>query len=262
LRKAALILLCLLLAFVAPSMAQAQEDGPAPMLVMSQFQCDWNRLGDIGQQLQLNVPIWEEMVAEGSLGSAGSFFHQWADEWNVTTYMIGDGIESLVAANDEANSRFTERHPDATAFAEACPRHRDNFYQFGPIANSEGIADDGNPALIISMYECDYERIGEVFEQYAEVTIPVQDALIQEGQLRGAGTFAHVWADEWNLGFYWTSDDIPTFIEAWNESNARVGAAVEAAGLTTNALAEACPIHKDAIYTMGPRTGMDSEGSN
>ncbi len=264
-RKAPLILLCLLLAFVAPQAASAQDDAPPPTLILSHFQCDWSRLGDVTSELELNIPIWEELIEEGMIQDAGSYVHQWADEWNVGTYIIAESMDAAVAGNDESNSRFTERHPDANAFNEACPRHRDNFYQFGPVASSESAPSGGNPTLVISMYQCDFGRIGDVFEQYAEFGIPVQEALIEEGQLRGAGTFAHTWADEWNVGFYWVAEDVPTFIGAWNDSNQRVGQAVQAAGSPANALAEACPVHRDAIYTLGPRTGAsddEAEGGN
>ncbi len=260
-RKVPLILLCLLLAFVTPQAANAQEEAPPATLVLSYFQCDWNRLSDIGPELELNVPIWEELIAEGMLLDAGSYVHQWADEWNVGIYRIAESMEAAVAANAEANSRFAERHPDANAFGEACPVHRDNFYQFGPVADSEGAPTGGNPALVISMYQCDYGRIGDVFDQYSEFSLPVQEALIQEGKLRGAGTFAHTWASEWNVGFYWVAEDVNTFMDAWQESNQRVGEAVEAAGSPANALGEACPVHRDGIYILGPRTGAgDDEG--
>lgn len=264
-RKLPLGLLCLLVAFVTPRTADAQEEGPPPTLVLSYFQCDWNRLGDVGPELELTVPIWEELIAEGQLLDAGTYIHQWADEWNVATYLIAESMEAAVAANEEANNRFAERHPDANAFGEACPRHRDNFYQFGPVANSEGAPTGGNPALVISMYQCEFDRIGDVFDQYAEFAIPIQNELIQEGKLRGAGSFAHTWASEWNVGFYWVAEDVKTFIDAWQESNQRVGQAVEAAGSPSSALSEACPVHRDGIYTLGPRTGADEgegEGGN
>jgi hypothetical protein len=244
---------------MAPAAAQAQEEadeGPAPTMVMSQFQCDWSRMSDVTAELELQVPIWEAMVAEGMIGSAGSFFHFWADEWNVTLYTIGESMEAVVAANEEANSRFAEAHPDANAFDEACPTHRDAFYQFGPVASNEGAPTGGSPALIISMYQCDFGQIGDVFEQYEELSQPVYEAMIQEGKLRGAGTFAHTWATEWNVGFYFVAEDVQTFMDAWNESNQRIG---QAAADAPNVIGEACPVHKDAIYTMGPRTGAGDD---
>lgn len=269
-RKTPLILSLLLLAFVAPpqvaSAQEAQEEsGPPPALVLTYFQCDWSRLGDILSELELSVPIWEELIEEGKLMDAGSYVHSWADEWNLGIYLVAETMDAAVSANGEANARFGERHPDANAFGEACAQHRDNFYQFGPIASTEDVSDTGNPTLVISMYQCDWDRVGDVFDQYAEFQLPVQEALIAEGQLRGAGSFAHAWADEWNVGFYSVAEDIPTFIGAWNETNERVGQAVEAAGSPENVIADACPVHKDAMYTLGPRTGMsdeDGDGGN
>lgn len=255
------LILCLMLAVTAPVAVQAQEEeaeGPPPTMVMSQFQCDWSRMGEVLDELELQVPIWEEMVDEGMIGNAGSFTHFWADEWNLTLYTIGESMEAVVAANDEANRRFSEQYPDADVFGEACPTHRDGFYQFGPVASNEGAPTSGNPVLVISMYKCDFGRIDDVYEQYEMLSQPVYEALIQEGKLRGAGTFNHTWASEWNLAFYFIADDVNSFMDAWNESNQRIG---EAAGDTPGVIGEACPVHKDAIYIMGPRTGAgDDEG--
>ncbi len=248
----------LLLAFAVPAAAQEamQEEAPPPMMVMSSFQCDWNRFFEIGPEMELRVPIWEELVAEGMIQSAGSFFHSWADQWNVSTYLIGDSMEDLVAANAEAGSRFAERHPDATVFGEACGRHRDNFYQFGPVADAEGAPTGGNPTLAIAYWECDFGALGDIIGQYESNAIPVLNEMVAEGKLRGAGSFGHIWADEWNLAFYWVAEDIAGFIDAWQEAGQRINAANPDA---PNLVFENCSAHRDGIYNLGPRTGMGDD---
>ena len=256
-RKVPLIL-CLLLAFAAPRAARAQDEGAPPTLVLSYYQCDWSRIGDVLEELELSVPIWEELVAEGMMLDAGSFVHTWADEWNLGTYIVAESIEAALAANGEANGRFDERHPDATAFGEACPRHRDSFYTSGPVTTAEPAETADNPTLVISMYQCDFARIGDIFEQFGESSIPVFDEMIGEGKLEGAGSFAHSWADEWTVGFWTVADDIPSFLDAWSEAGERIA---EGRGDAPNLVAEACPVHKDAFYTLGPRTGMSDDGA-
>jgi hypothetical protein len=72
-------------------------------------------------------------------------------------------------------------------------------------------------------------------------------ATSKEGKLRGAGSFGHFWADEWNVGFFVVAENIPSFLEAWQEANTRIAGRPVAT--------EACKEHKDAFYTLGPRTG-------
>lgn len=116
--------------------AQEAEEEEAPeTLRLSFYQCDFGEFGpETQEELEGRViPIWDELVDEGMVESAGYFFHSWADEWNVGIYTIGADIASIIAAQEEANSRLEERYPDAeSSFNEACPLHRDGFYVFGP----------------------------------------------------------------------------------------------------------------------------------
>lgn len=259
-KVARLITCCLVLGVAAPTVLAAQEEeeeAPPQTLVMSAFQCDWSQISDVMSEMELQVPIWEALVDEGAMASAGTFVHAWADEWNVVRYIIAEDVAAAIDANSEANSRFADQHPDANVFGEACPMHKDNFYQFGPVADASGAPSGGNPALVLSMYRCETNRIGDVFDDWEQYAQPVYEAQIQEGALRGAGTFAHSWADEWNVGLYWVAEDAQTFLDAWGDFTQRIG---EARGDAPAVLNEACPVHRDAIYTLGPRTGMDDDG--
>ncbi len=127
------IILSLLVALAMPGAAVAQDDTP-PTLRLSFYRCDFSNLDAVMEQIdELEIPVWEELVAEGMIQDHGYFIHSWASEWNVGIYTIGADIPAILAAVEESNRRFDERHPDAESlFAEACPSHRDGFYVLGP----------------------------------------------------------------------------------------------------------------------------------
>ncbi len=77
--------------------------------------------------------------------SAGTFIHAWADEWNLGIYTVAPSIQAVLDFNEEAASRYEERHPEAEdIFGPACPTHRDNFYVMGPRTGQNDEEEEGN----------------------------------------------------------------------------------------------------------------------
>lgn len=131
------ILAAALVAVGAPGTVQGQEEEETPPVVrISFFMCDLSDgAGEaIAQEFETrDIPIWNELVAEGRVQEWGTFFHSWADEWNVGIYTIAESIQAIVDASDEAGNRLEQRFGDATTRIEqACPHHRDGFYTAGP----------------------------------------------------------------------------------------------------------------------------------
>ena len=125
----------LTLALGAPSLARAQDSEQPPVLAISWFQCDWNEVDQVlAEADSMSLPIWNELVEEGMLRSAGSFTHWMADEWNVAYYTVADDIPAYLEAFWEQNRRFEERYPDydGEASTDRCPVHKDAFYHLGP----------------------------------------------------------------------------------------------------------------------------------
>lgn len=121
--------------------AGAQEEGQqGPTLVVTMMQCDWDRVGEVMASTDsLAVPIWQELKDEGMILDAGSFVHQWGDEWNVGFYYVAPDNRSFFQAFAEQQRRFEERHPNApNVVGDACPVHRDNIYVIGPSTEGGG----------------------------------------------------------------------------------------------------------------------------
>lgn len=138
--------LCLAATLAAPTATLAQEDDDSPTLRISMFQCKWDQMGDLMEELQSRtVPIWDELVDEGMVMSAGTFVHAWADEWNLGIYTVAPSIQAVLDFNEEVGRRYEERYPEAEdTFGAACPKHRDGFYVMGPRTGQEEDEAEGN----------------------------------------------------------------------------------------------------------------------
>lgn len=132
--------------FALPLAAAAQEaDEDPPMLQISAWMCPMG--GDMYDKVDewwntRSLPLAQELVDEGKIESAGIFYHAWADEWNVQTYVIGKDIPSILAAVEEMNERGSDRYPDDAGLAQWCTTHRDSFFQFGK-GTEDGDDDEG-----------------------------------------------------------------------------------------------------------------------
>jgi hypothetical protein len=134
-------------AIALPSALAAQDDEAPPTLRLSFYQCDLNEIGPTMEQIEsIEVPIWNELVAEGMVMSYGTFVHAWADEWNVGIYTVAESPEAIISATAAFGEAMQERHPDADAgLNQVCPAHRDGFYTLGPSTGDDGEegADEG-----------------------------------------------------------------------------------------------------------------------
>ena len=127
----------LLFALAVPTALVAQEETPpATVLTISSYVCPQTAIADITEEYdQFTRPVEEELVEEGVLVSAGLFFHQWADEWNVNYYRTGYDLNEVLEAVAEVGRRVTERNPalaDAAGLFAVCTAHKDGIYGFGP----------------------------------------------------------------------------------------------------------------------------------
>lgn len=126
------LLLCTVLLLFAASTFSTAE---AQTLIVSQNKCDMARVGELRAfNDSAGITIWQELVNEGALLSAGAAYHWWGDEWNVVYYYVAESIPSFLDAFSEAVARWTERYPGAMElFQDACFEHKDSFYSLGEV---------------------------------------------------------------------------------------------------------------------------------
>jgi len=126
--------------FALPLAALAQEAGdgdasPRSTLVISSWKCDIGHIGDIVAAVDsISRPVYMAMKEEGLVISWGTYFHDWADEWNVNFYTVTEDKAAFFAAQAEAGRRIEAIvGPDAPSpVADYCTSHKDGIFVLGP----------------------------------------------------------------------------------------------------------------------------------
>lgn len=104
--------------------------------------------------------------------------------------------------------------------------------------------------LFVSQWQCPQNQIQWIAQMYDSLSKPIEQELVNEGMLYGAGMFFHDWADEWNVNWYRTGQDRSAVFEAIAE----VGRRVDERHPEAPNMFESCRAHRDNIYWWGPRT--------
>lgn len=121
-----------------------------------------------------------------------------------------------------------------------------------PLAAQE--APDTLPrGLVISSWICPQSAMQTIAEDYDARTRPIEDELVAEGLMAGAGMYFHLWADQWNVHYYRLGTDTQQIMDAMEEVGRRFNERYPELADTPGPFAE-CTEHKDGIYYWGPRT--------
>lgn len=122
--------------------------------------------------------------------------------------------------------------------------------------------DDDGPGgvLSISSWQCPQASIGDIAEAYDTYTRPVEDQMIVEGKMMGAGLYFHAWADEWNVNYYRIAPTMDGLLAAVAEVGERVVEANPELADDPGPFA-VCTAHKDNLYFMGPTTQAQPSGN-
>jgi len=235
-------------AFIWPGAAVAQEDmaeETQPMLMISSWKCDFGDVEAIGADWEaMGVAAAQAAIDAGHWQGAGVFYHDWADEWNVNFWAVGENEAHLMEGQDASNDAYAAAAGDAALnLWDHCSEHRDSFYQLGP--GTEGSAEqenESNDSMAVSSWKC--TDVGTVYEGWMDYTLAKAQAVVDAGQWDDAGVFFHTWGSEWNVNFYYIADDIPSILAGWDTF---IGSMDDDAPDLT----EVCSDHKDGFYAFG-----------
>ena len=101
------------------------------------------------------------------------------------------------------------------------------------------------PTFVVSSHQCDYAQLDTLIAQDRARTLPILQALVDEGKLIQAGEAVHHWGDEYNLLTWLAAPDMPSALAAWEDMTARYREAYP----DDNLFIETCPKHRDYFYT-------------
>jgi len=245
-------------AFIWPGAVVAQEEmaeeATPPMMVISSWKCDFGNMDAIGEDWDMRaINGARQAVDNGSWMSAGVFYHSWADEWNVNFWALGEDIPALLEGQEASNAAYEDMYPEGLDLWDNCSEHRDGFYQFGKAVEDGDDVDVSGQAMAISSWKCtDVDAVNEAWDGYFQARA---EAVVAAGQWSTAGVFYHVWADEWNVNFYYVGEDIASILEGWE-------AYVGSAGDDAPDIADYCTDHKDGFYEFGATAQATAEAGD
>jgi len=231
--------------------AQDMEEETPPMLVISSWKCDFGEMGTISDDWDgPGMAAAQAAVDAGKWNSAGIFYHDWADEWNVNYWAVGKDIATLIEGQNVSNDAYDDAMGDnGLNLWDVCSEHKDGFYVLAHGTDSEASAP--GPEMAISSWKC--TDVGAVWDGWNDYVRAKAQAVVDGGGTwNDAGMFVHAWAGEWNVNFYYMAEDIPAILAGWQ-------AMVDSFGDDAPDLTDYCSEHKDGFYSFGPTVAAESD---
>lgn len=108
-------------------------------------------------------------------------------------------------------------------------------------------AQDGQATMGTSSWKCNFSYIGELIDHSANVTLPIAQEMVDNGDLITWGLMTHLFGDEWNVVFYTATPDSDSFIDTATALQTANFAAMS--DEETAVFLENCTEHKDSIYS-------------
>lgn len=161
---------------------------------------------------QLDKPIYEAAVGDGSLTSWGWLAHHTGGKWRRMQYTTASSIDALLAAQKKTGDQA-----DATSkgkalgkeFASACKSHDD--YIWRRVAGTTGPR--GKAAFSV-YYVCDSGREAQADALIKRVFAPTYDKLVAEGKLTSWSWLEHIVGGEYRRLATMTAKDMSSLMAA------------------------------------------------
>lgn len=173
--------------------AVAQEDDDTAYVYASYWTCTGG-LGDAVATLRDDWgPIMQKHVDAGHVSAWGVLTHQTGNAWSMANYHVGDDLEVLNTALDNAQAEYFEAHPEeGAAFGEACPTHEDYIWISGPGSQPAAELAQNRPSVGMSVYYvCDEGREAVADLIVEEVFGPAYDRQVEAGLIDSWGWLSH-----------------------------------------------------------------------
>ena len=95
---------------------------------------------------------------------------------------------------------------------------------FSTVIGQEEKKDDGPKWLVFSQNMVPMKYVSNVNKMSDSIFVPILEELANEGLLFSFGQLNHAWGDEWNVNFYYITQDQDSFNKFWKEYIKRVRA--------------------------------------
>jgi hypothetical protein len=221
--------------------AQAQ-DKPKELYIYATYHvCDLaqqDRADEIFNQL--DKPILDAAVADGTIMSYGYNAHNTGGRWRRVQHFGAPTIQGLLDAQKKMSDQADAKNEKlGNEFAKICNAHDD--YIWRRVAGSVGTVAPGG-ALFSTYYVCDAreEQADALVEQ---VFAPVYDKMVAEGKLKSWGWLEHIVGSQFRRLETLSATDMKSLMEARDA----IGAAFDDNALG-DTFTDICDSHADYMW--------------
>jgi len=231
---------CLFLMLAATAQAQ---DKPKESFVYSTYSvCDLDKQERADEIFnQLDKPILEAAVADGTITAYGYNAHNTGGRWRRAQYYMAPTIQGLLDAgkkmSDQADASKNAKL--GSEYAKICNAHDD--YIWRRVAGTVGSVTPGGAAFS-TYYVCD-SREDQADALVEQVYAPVYDKLVAEGKLKSWGWLEHIVGAQFRRLATMSATDMKSLLEA----RAAINAAFDDNALG-DTFTDICDSHADYMW--------------
>ena len=201
---------CLLLMFAG--VAQAEDKPPEVFTYATYFVCDvvtQERSDEIFKQV--DQPLLDAAVADGSLAAYGLYEHQTGGRWRRVAFTSANSIQGLLESQkkvgDQADAKNKKLEDE---YGKICNTHDD--YIWHRIAGNAGTAKPGS-AVFSTYYVCN-SREAQADALVTQVYAAQYDKMVAEGKLTSWGWMEHVVGAQFRRLATMSAPDLKSLMEA------------------------------------------------
>lgn len=201
------------LSFAGPAIAQDKK--PESFTYATYSVCDLNKQDRADEIFaQLDKPILEAAVADGTITAYGYNAHNTGGRWRRVQYYMAPSIQALLDAGKKISDQVEAKNKKlADEYADICSAHDD--YIWRRMAGSIGSVAPGG-ASFSTYYVCD-SRETQADALVTAVYAPILDKLVADGKLKSWGWLEHIVGGQYRRLATMGAADMKTLMAARGE---------------------------------------------
>lgn len=114
-----------------------------------------------------------------------------------------------------------------------------------PALAQDDMMAEAMPTFITTVHQCDMGKLGDLIEHDRERSLPILQALVDDGSIASAGNARHQWGDEFNLMTWISGKDMASALAGWEAATSQYREMYP----DDTMFGEVCPTHRDYFYT-------------
>lgn len=221
--------------------AQAQDKPKESYVYATYSVCDLDKQDRADEIFdQLDKPILEAAVADGTITAYGYNAHNTGGRWRRVQHFSAPTVQGLLDAQKKMGEQADAKNAKLESeYAKICNAHDD--YIWRRVAGSVGTVAPGS-ALFSTYYVCDAreEQADALVEQ---VFAPVYDKMVAEGKLKSWGWLEHIVGSQFRRLETLSATDMKSLLEA----REAIGAAFDDNALG-DTFTDICDSHADYMW--------------